>query len=44
MKKTVGREKTTLVPEKDLAWVKGSSGYMISVGLGGDPPPPEGGE
>jgi hypothetical protein len=46
MKKKQSREKAASFQEKDLAWVKGSSGYMIGSGDegGGDPsqPPPNG--
>jgi hypothetical protein len=43
-KKAVSREKTPPVQEKDLTWVKGSSGYVILTGdqEPTDPPPPDG--
>jgi hypothetical protein len=40
MKKQERREKTTPVEEKDLGWVKGSSGYTGSTGLGDPEVPP----
>lgn len=45
-KKAASREKTGAVQEKDLAWVKGSSGYVVAYEEGdpNDPPPPGGGE
>jgi hypothetical protein len=46
MKKKTEREKTAPVQNKDLAWVKGSSGYVIWTvvdGGPGDQPPPGGG-
>jgi hypothetical protein len=45
-KKAASREKTAPVQEKDLMWVKGSSGYLVATGDGPteptDPPPPDG--
>jgi hypothetical protein len=45
MKKKMEREKTAPVQNKDLAWVKGSSGYAVVAGDEGpgDQPPPGGG-
>ena len=44
MKKTQGREKAAPIREKDLAWVKGASGYVIAYNENPpDPPPPGGG-
>ena len=36
------RKKAAPVQDKDLLWVKGSSGYMIIAGDQEDPPPPDG--
>jgi hypothetical protein len=45
MKKKLSREKAASLQEKDLAWVKGRSGYIQPDGKDGptDPPPPGGG-
>jgi hypothetical protein len=41
MKKKQIRDKTAPVQEKDLAWVKGESGYIIAYDENPpDPPPP----
>jgi len=42
MKKQQSRKKEAVVQAKDLAWVKGASGYSVVTGNEGDPtdPPP----
>ena len=43
MKKKQNLEKVAPVQEKDLALVKGSSGWVVMDGREGDPPPDGGG-
>ena len=38
------REKSRRIEEKDLAWAKGSSGYLISCGDDSDPDPHDPGD
>ena len=40
MKKDARREKVAPVPEENLAWAKGGSGYVGSSGVE-EPPPPD---
>jgi hypothetical protein len=42
-KKTPGREKAAPVQDKDLVWVKGSSGYVVAYDEAPGDPPIEGG-